>query len=88
MSNIGIIILAAGASTRLGQPKQILAYQGKSLIRHITEAVINSQCRPVVVVLGAYVETIEPHLRNLDIHIVGVAESKYESCDRLKVAGA
>ncbi len=30
MSNIGIIIFAVGASTRLGQPKQILAYQGKA----------------------------------------------------------
>lgn len=70
MSIIGIIILAAGASTRLGQPKQLLTYQGKSLIRHITEVAINSQCRPVVVVLGADAEIIEPHLINLDVHIV------------------
>ena len=70
MSDIGIIILAAGASTRLGQPKQLLAYQGKSLIRHIAEAAIRCQCQPVVVVLGANVATIEPHLINLDIHIV------------------
>lgn len=70
MSNIGIIILAAGASTRLGQPKQLLTYQGKSLIRQITEVAVCSQCRPVVVVLGAYAATIEPHLTNLDIQIV------------------
>ena len=30
--SIGIIILAAGASTRLGQPKQLLIYQEHSLI--------------------------------------------------------
>ena len=33
MSGVGIIILAAGASTRLGQPKQLLTYQSKPLIR-------------------------------------------------------
>jgi molybdenum cofactor cytidylyltransferase len=70
MSNIGIIILAAGASTRLGQPKQLLTYQGKSLIQHITQVAINSQCRPVVVVLGAYAASIEPYLTNLDVHII------------------
>jgi molybdenum cofactor cytidylyltransferase len=70
MSNIGIIILAAGASTRLGQPKQLLTYQGKALIRHIAEVAIGSQCQSVVVVLGAYAESIASHLINLDIHIV------------------
>ncbi|MBD2500027.1 nucleotidyltransferase family protein [Anabaena azotica] len=70
MSNIGIIILAAGASKRLGQPKQLLTYQGKSLIQQITKVAIDSQCRPIVVVLGAGAEMIEPHLINLDIHIV------------------
>ncbi|BCL38211.1 NTP transferase domain-containing protein [Nostoc sp. MS1] len=70
MTKIGIIILAAGASKRLGQPKQLLTYQGKPLIQYITEVAINSQCRPIVVVLGAYAEKIEPYLLNLDIHIV------------------
>lgn len=70
MSNIGIIILAAGASTRLGQPKQLLTYQGKSLIRHIAEMAVDSRCQPVVVVLGACAESIASHLENLDIHIV------------------
>lgn len=70
MSNIGIIILAAGASTRLGQPKQLLSYQGKTLIQHIAEVGIHSFCQPVVVILGAYAEIIQPHLANLDIHIV------------------
>ncbi|MBD2449960.1 nucleotidyltransferase family protein [Nostoc sp. FACHB-152] len=70
MSDIGIIILAAGASTRLGQPKQLLTYQGKALIRHIADIAIQSQCQPIVLVLGAYAETIKSHLTNLDIHII------------------
>lgn len=70
MSEIGILILAAGASTRLGQPKQLLSYQGKPLIRQMTEVAIASGCQPVGVILGAYAETIEPHLTDLDITII------------------
>ncbi|WP_413168046.1 NTP transferase domain-containing protein [Capilliphycus salinus ALCB114379] len=69
MSGIGILILAAGASRRLGQPKQLLSYRGKSLIRHVAEVAIASGGEPVGVVLGAYSETIKPHLANLSIHI-------------------
>src|SRR6185312_8860535 len=49
----GIILLAAGASTRLGLPKQLLSYRGTSLVRHILSVALESQARPVVVVLGA-----------------------------------
>ena len=46
-------ILAAGASTRLGQPKQLLPFRGRSLLRHAAETALASVFRPVVVVLGA-----------------------------------
>ena len=69
MDNIGIIILAAGASTRLGQPKQLLVYEGKTLIQKITEVAINTGCQPVVVVLGAYAAKIEPQLNHFRVHI-------------------
>lgn len=70
MSRIGILILAAGASTRLGQPKQLLHYRGKTLIRHMAEVAITTGCQPVGVVLGAYTEIITPHLENLDLQII------------------
>lgn len=53
-SNIGIVILAAGASTRMGTPKQLLRYQERSLLRHTVEVAIASVCRPLIVVLEAY----------------------------------
>nr|WP_246385315.1 nucleotidyltransferase family protein [Armatimonas rosea] len=34
-------MLAAGASVRLGQPKQLLPYQGKTLLRHAAELACN-----------------------------------------------
>ena len=53
MRPVGLTILAAGGSTRLGQPKQLVAYRGRSLLRHAAEVAIGSLCRPIVVVLGA-----------------------------------
>lgn len=70
MSGIGILILAAGASIRLGQPKQLLHSRGKPLIRQMAEVAIQSGCHPIGIVLGAYTETIAPHLANLNIKII------------------
>src|SRR5687767_6894658 len=56
----GLIILAAGSSTRLGQPKQKLIYKGKSLLRHAVEEGLASDCSPIVVVLGFNEEALRP----------------------------
>jgi molybdenum cofactor cytidylyltransferase len=48
-----IIILAAGASIRLGKPKQLLLYKGKSLVQHVVTEAKNSRADEVVVILGA-----------------------------------
>ena len=48
-----MILLAAGGSTRLGSPKQLLVYEGKTLLRRAAEAALASGGKPVVVVLGA-----------------------------------
>ncbi len=50
---IGIIVLAAGASTRMGEPKQLLRYEGETLLRRAVNAAFASRCRPVIVVTGA-----------------------------------
>jgi len=53
MSRCGIVILAAGASVRLGVAKQALQFEGSSLLAHAVNTALASTCRPVVVVLGA-----------------------------------
>ena len=68
--NIGIVILAAGSSTRMGTPKQLLRYQGRSLLRHTIEVAIASVCQPIIVVLGAYAQLIKPDISKLSIQIV------------------
>ena len=66
----GVIILAAGESKRLGKPKQNLLYQDKTLLQRIIESVLETKCRPVIVVLGAYSETIHPAISKQDVHII------------------
>ncbi len=51
--NIAIIILAAGASTRMGSPKQLLTWGNTTLLNHTIEQAINSKSDAVYVVLGA-----------------------------------
>ncbi|MFI5132287.1 MAG: NTP transferase domain-containing protein [Chitinophagales bacterium] len=54
---IGIVVLAAGISSRLGSPKQLLSYKGKTLLRHAVDEAVNSSADFVVVVLGANAES-------------------------------
>ncbi|HAX79540.1 MAG TPA: 4-diphosphocytidyl-2C-methyl-D-erythritol synthase [Cyanobacteria bacterium UBA11372] len=67
---VATIILAAGASTRMGTPKQLLPYRGTTLLRHVVEQAIASVCQPIIVVLGANAEKIYPSLNQLPIQIV------------------
>jgi molybdenum cofactor cytidylyltransferase len=70
MSTIGLIILAAGASIRMGTPKQLLLYRKTTLLRHTVNIALCSICHPVIVVLGAYFEQIKPEVEQLPIYIV------------------
>jgi|SRR5579872_120741 len=53
MPETAIIIPAAGASTRMGTAKQLLAFRGRPLPRHAVEVARSAGCGPVLVVLGA-----------------------------------
>ncbi len=58
MSDIPIIILAAGTSSRLGRPKQLLLFNGKALLQHAIDVSIASGIGPVFVVLGYHSDII------------------------------
>lgn len=47
------VLLAAGASTRLGQPKQLLTRHGEPLVRAMARLLLATQPRELIVVLGA-----------------------------------
>ena len=50
--HIAAVILAAGESSSLGQPKQLIQFRGKTLVRHMVDGASEAGCRPVLVVLG------------------------------------
>jgi len=52
------VILAAGQSTRLGQPKQLLPLNGRPLLQHVVSAACDSALDEVVVVVGALLEEL------------------------------
>jgi CTP:molybdopterin cytidylyltransferase MocA len=56
---IAAVVLAAGASTRLGEPKQLIVMDGETLLERAVCTARAAGCDPVVVVLGAaYVEIL------------------------------
>ena len=62
---ISAIVLAAGESKRMGRPKQMLAWRGKTLLRHVLESLIHSDVDEIVLVLGHEAEAIGKSLSDL-----------------------
>lgn len=70
MNNIGIILLAAGESKRMGSPKQLLDIDGKSLLRRTAEVALATDCYPVVMVIGANKAQIAPEIIDLPLTVI------------------
>lgn len=56
--SVGAIILAAGASRRLGQPKQLLKFRGETLLERAIRLAGEAGAAPVLAVLGSKFEAI------------------------------
>src|SRR5438046_1841236 len=54
MPDVALILLAAGSSKRLGQPKQLLPFNGRTLLQHAVETALQSSCRPIIAVLNEH----------------------------------
>lgn len=66
-AEVGLVLLAAGGSRRFGAPKQLLRYQGESLLRRAAKSAQASRCEPVAVVLGAEAERLKEELVGLSV---------------------
>lgn len=58
----GIVILAAGASTRMGQAKQQLKFNDETLLQHAIKAALGADTASVIIVLGANHTAIEQQI--------------------------
>lgn len=63
--HVAAVILAAGGSTRLGEPKQLIEVGGLPLVRRAAMAAADAGAHPIVVVLGADNHQILPALEGL-----------------------
>ena len=63
------VVLAAGGSTRMGRPKQLLAIDGEPLVRRVTRQVVGA-CAPVHVVVGAARDAVAAALADLPVTLV------------------
>ena len=64
------IILAAGASSRLGQPKQLLLHEGETLLERAARLAAEAGAVPVVAILGArFIEICAAIPQNRDIRV-------------------
>ena len=69
-TDCGILILAGGSSSRLGQPKQLLPYHDKTLLEHTVDEAIATNMFPIALVLGANHDLILPIVEHKHITIV------------------
>ena len=70
ISHPAIILLAAGQSSRLGRPKQLLEVAGEKLLSKTVNAALGIEDIPVIVVLGAHADRLKPLLEDPRITVV------------------
>jgi molybdenum cofactor cytidylyltransferase len=66
---VAAVVLAAGGSTRFGQPKQLAILRGEPFVRRVVAAANAAGCAPIVVVVGADAAQITSALAGLSVSI-------------------
>lgn len=64
------VVLAAGASTRYGQPKQLLDWHGTPFVRAVAQTALAAGLDPVLVVTGANADAVASALQGLPVRLV------------------
>src|SRR5690349_3849237 len=69
------IVLAAGAATRMGRPKQLLELGGRPILLHVLDAALASSLSEIVLVLGARAHEIRTAIVDAGIAVESIAEA-------------
>ncbi len=63
----GLVVLAAGDSSRLGEPKQLLRHRGETLIHRAVRLGLSTTPADAVIVLGAHFDEMRAQVQDLPI---------------------
>ncbi len=66
---IAAVILAAGGSSRFGQPKPLLEWEGRPLVAHIADVAWTAELAPIHVIVGAQAETVGQALAGRPVQV-------------------
>ncbi|WP_242121527.1 nucleotidyltransferase family protein [Aestuariivivens sediminicola] len=69
-SNVVLVILAAGASKRMGTPKQLLNWGKDTLIGHVITQALKTEATEVIVVLGSNFNVIHHRIKHFPVTIL------------------
>lgn len=69
-ARIGIIVLAAGGSTRMGHQKLLLEIGGRSIVRRSVESALSSKAQVVTVIVGSEASRVAACIDDLPIRIM------------------
>jgi len=64
------LLLAAGLSTRMGQPKPLLPWDGTTLIEYQVRQLLAGGCATVIAVLGHRAEEVRPYAERAGARVV------------------
>ena len=70
MDNTAIVILAAGNSTRFGSIKQLLHFNGKTLLQHAIDEAATAEIQQILVITGANANEVSASIVNNKIEII------------------
>ncbi len=68
-SRVAGVILAAGASRRMGRNKMLLELEGESLVRRAAQRALAAGLSPVVVVIGHEADRLRAELKGLPLEL-------------------
>lgn len=70
MKRLGVVLLAAGESRRMGSPKQLISVDGTPLVRHVSNLLLALKPDVFCVVLGAEATAVRAALDTLPVEFV------------------
>jgi len=80
------VILSAGESSRMGQPKALLPIDGQTFIEKIVSALKASRVDKIIVVLGHNADEMKPRIEQLPVTILINPEYRLGQLSSLQVA--